>query len=461
LITRTVWRHAALNLGVMTLLFLVFNLITILIVRREQEDLLDERLLNEMRRISGMFSIEDSILHIENACGLQEPALLNLSRDAFFLQVYTLKGKILLQSKTVTEFGQIPLQIFIRQRVSFFENLNVSGSSMRAAYRELNNVKGNLEAIIQVAAFQSGYEQLTNRLVLFNLISFPLVFIVLASVSILLAKRSYAPINKIIGLAENISAANLSARLTYKASASDELGRLRDTLNRLFTRLENQIRQISQFTDNASHQLMSPLTILKTELEYHLKKNQTDNPVFETCMILKEQTDRMIHIVKTMLILAREGADGVDSRSVFNLSRVVDDLQTMFAAQNVKYETDNNLLLRGNKDYFSMAIQNLICNSIKYSEPNSEIWLKAKHTDGSIRIAVEDFGIGIPQDERQKIFERFYRGKNINTEQTQGYGLGLSLTQSVIQAMGGMISVEDNEPSGARFIIWLKPLQIS
>jgi len=432
-----------------------------MIVRREQETLLDDRLLHEMNHIGSLFSMTDSILIVENPRGLQEPALSNFSMTSFFLQVYTLKGKILLQSRSIAEFDHFPIQVFIRKRMPYCENLVIKNQLIRATYKELYNSAGELTAIIQLGTFHSGYKQLTNKLILFNLISFPIVLIVLVSISILLAKRSYAPINKIIDLADNISATNLSARLTYKASSYDELGRLRDTLNRLFSRLEHQIRQISQFTDNASHQLMSPLTILKTELEYYLKKNQTDNPAHETCLILKEQTDRMIHIVKTMLILARDGADGVDSRSVFHLSKVIDELQVMFSTQNVKFQVENNFLLRGNKDYFSMAVQNLICNSIKYSDSGSEILLKANRAEGNIRIAVEDFGIGIPQDERQKIFERFYRGRNINSEQIQGYGLGLSLTQSVIHAMGGIITVEDNQPGGTRFVIWLKPLQIS
>ena len=137
--------------------------------------------------------------------------------------------------------------------------------------------------------------------------------------SILLAKKSYHPINKIIELANKISATNLSERLEYEANPNDELGRLNETLNSLFNRLENQIDQISHFTDNASHQLMTPLTAIKTELEYILKREHPIDEYKETCNILKSQTDRMISMVKTMLIMSRGCNKCTKSKNVFQL----------------------------------------------------------------------------------------------------------------------------------------------
>lgn len=105
---------------------------------------------------------------------------------------------------------------------------------------------------------------------------------------------------------------------------------------------------------------MSPLTVLNTELEYILK-NYQDAVYRESTQVLQEQTQRMIHIVKTLLILARNREDSADSQSVFNLTRLVeDDIKSVFRRENIIYQVDDEILIRGNKDYFSLVLQNLI-----------------------------------------------------------------------------------------------------
>lgn len=186
-----------------------------------------------------------------------------------------------------------------------------------------------------------------EKIVIFNLFNLPFILLIIVLVSIFLAKKSYSPLNKVISIAENISANNLKARIEIEAHPQDELGRLRDTLNNLFTRLEVQINQISQFTDNASHQLMTPLTALKTELEYILKKDRTSDEYKETLIMLNAQTDKMINIIKSLLILARYSSNLELQKNVFNISRFIEDLvKPVFGNHNVEYEITNDLYLR-------------------------------------------------------------------------------------------------------------------
>ncbi len=103
------------------------------------------------------------------------------------------------------------------------------------------------------------------------------------------------------------------------------MGRLRDTLNNLFTRLEVQINQISQFTDKASHQLMTPLTALKTELKYILKRERKPEEYKNTLNMLNVQTDKLISIIKSLLVIAKYSGNTESHKSVFKLSQVIND----------------------------------------------------------------------------------------------------------------------------------------
>jgi signal transduction histidine kinase len=293
-----------------------------------------------------------------------------------------------------------------------------------------------------------------KKIVIFNLFNLPFILLIIILVSIFLAKKSYSPLNKVINIAENISANNLKARIEIAAHPQDELGRLRDTLNNLFTRLEVQINQISQFTDNASHQLMTPLTAVKTELEYILKKNREPDEYKETLLMLNTQTDKMIDIIKSLLILAKYSSNMELQKNVFSISRFMDDLiKPHFKDHLVEYEITNDLFLRGSNEGFQLIMENLIDNAIKYSPADSKVIVKADNLDGSIIISVEDSGIGINDEEKEKIFERFYRSESALKKNIFGIGLGLCLVKTIVISMDGEIKVEDNIPNGTKVMI--------
>ncbi|MBA7547231.1 Sensor-like histidine kinase senX3 [subsurface metagenome] len=116
-------------------------------------------------------------------------------------------------------------------------------------------------------------------------------------------------------------------------------------------------------------------------------------------------------------------------------------------------------MLRGNKDYFSMVIQNLINNAIKYSPADSKILFRVISKNSHTKIFVEDFGIGLSDKDRDRIFERFYRGAAAENSDIPGYGLGLSLVSSIVRSMDGTVDVEKNKPQGTIFIITVPELR--
>ncbi|PIX93534.1 MAG: hypothetical protein COZ25_10190, partial [Ignavibacteria bacterium CG_4_10_14_3_um_filter_37_18] len=173
----------------------------------------------------------------------------------------------------------------------------------------------------------------------------------------------------------------------------------------------------------------------------------------ESVKILKEQTERMITIVRTMLILARESDNCDCKKNIFNLSKMLNEIKNLYNNSRLQFSFEKDIFLRGREDYFSMVLQNLIDNALKYSDSMDNVNVIANRKDGLVIISVEDFGNGIPTEEREKIFERFYR--RISSESQKGFGLGLTLVKNIVAKMDGEIKIESNQPCGSRFIISL------
>ncbi|MHB9013995.1 MAG: sensor histidine kinase [Ignavibacteriaceae bacterium] len=454
LFTGTVKRIVLWDIAIFFLLFVSSNIFTIAITNKILTDNLDERLKNEIETLVASFRIQQDTIKFVGYSEIKEPDFTTINSGAFFLQVYDKKNKLLLCSDNLKSFGTIPFKIpNIKIRYEF-ENLTAGNHQLRVVYAPMLNEQNKIAAYLQLSVFKTEYSSIMKKIILFNMLNLPFILLIIVVVSVFLAKKSYAPLNKIIDIAENISANNLNARIKYDAHPQDELGRLRDTLNNLFTRLEVQINQISQFTDNASHQLMTPLTALKTELEYILKRERTPDEYKDTLTVLNVQTDKMISIIKSLLIIAKYSSNSEINKNIFKVSQVVNEsIKPVFTYHNIGYEIDDDLYLRGSYEGFQIVIENLIDNAIKYSPQNSRVIVKAENTHGNIIIKIEDTGFGINDEEKEKIFERFYRSVPAMKGNIQGYGLGLCLVKTIVLAMEGKIKIEDNYPTGTKFII--------
>ena len=454
LFTGTVKRIVLWDIAIFFLLFVTSNVFTIVITNKILTDNLDERLKNEVETLIDSFKIQEDTIKFVGYSEIKEPDFTTINSGAFFLQVYDKNNKLLLCSDNLRSFGTIPFKapaVKIRYK---FGNLTAGNHQLRVVYAPMLNEQNKIAAYLQLSVFRTEYSSIMKKIILFNMLNLPFILLIIIVVSIFLAKKSYAPLNKIINIAENISANNLNARIKYDAHPQDELGRLRDTLNNLFTRLEVQISQISQFTDNASHQLMTPLTALKTELEYILKRERTPDEYKDTLTVLNVQTDKMISIIKSLLIIAKYSSNSEINKNIFKVSQVVNEsIKPVFTNHNIGYEIADDLYLRGSYEGFQIVIENLIDNAIKYSPQNSRVIVKAENTDENIIIKVEDPGFGINDEEKEKIFERFYRSVPAMKGNIPGYGLGLCLVKTIVLAMDGKIKVEDNYPIGTKFII--------
>ncbi len=455
--TKSSVRIILFNTLTMLLLYGVFNIFFFFLLNKQLDNQLDLALDHEIEHFIQIMGVRNDSIVFNNYGEFEERDLRDLTENPYFLQILDATGRIIYQSPNMRYISGIPIHFPLYTDSLTFDTYRIDNNLIRTGFRPIV-FNGTIYGYIQLSTFKSSGKKILSNLLLFDLLSFPIVLLIILGIAYMNAQQYLAPIRKIIALARRISATDLSKRLDYKADENDEMGQLRDTLNHLFDRLDLQIRQIAQFTDNAAHQLMSPLTILKTELEFITRKEHTSPECRESFRVLIEQTDRMIHIVNTLLILAKEDSGHLRESSVINLQKVFSQLKNMYPERVILPQAKKGVFLRGNPDYFLMVLQNLIDNGLKYSPREKPVTVEIDNHQGQITIRVKDEGIGIPNKEKKLIFQRFYRGSN--TDQKKGFGLGLSLVQSVVKMMGGKIKVHDNKPTGAIFELRFKELKL-
>jgi len=447
-IPKSILRNTILTASVMIVLYVIIVVFSLNVFIYFLNDTLDSRLKHELEKVSTSFRIENDSLIITNPSEFSESDFLNNSESSFFLQIYSINKRTLLQSHNLSTFHPIEKSIFDFDGIYYFLDKTESDNELRMAYQKLFNSAGELIGYIQISVLKDRFSGVIDQIIIVNGIIFPIAVILILLTSYWIAKRSFSPIKKIIRVAEKISATNLQERIQFDLDPGDDLSILKNTLNNLFERLEYQIKQITEFSDNASHQLMTPLTALNTELEYLLKIHTENSETKKSLEELKVTSEQMIHIIKSLLLLSRDSRSSENRKSVFSLTQLLKNrIPKIYKTQYLSLEFQENLFLRGNEEHFMIVLQNIIENGLKFSG-NQLVKLEAKQIDHKIVVRCIDTGIGIPGNEKEKIFERFYRSESAEILGSKGYGLGLSLVKYVVNAMDGTIELNDNLPKG-------------
>lgn len=460
-LTDTVKRFVFWNTLIFFAILIFFNFFLFILISYVLNENIDIRLKHEIERVIATIDVTDSSVVIKSFAELNEIDFQKITETPYLLQIYSPDGKILLRSRNLQFYKDIPIETSVASDGFSFKDLKAERDKLRVSYLHLKDKDGRTLAILQLSTFKKQFESVIDKIIHFNLFSIPVIILLVLLASLFMAKKSFSPINKIISTANNISAGSLKERIELKAKSDDELGRLRDTLNNLFERLETHIEQLSRFTDHASHQLMNPLTAVKTELEYILKRARTETEYRETLNTLLKQTDNMINIVKTLLIISKQekGSDG--SKHIFNITNlIVEKVQPEFSKFSIRYSLEEGVYIKGDAEKFLIALLNVIDNAIKYSE-QQPVSVSLSVKDGQNLISVADLGIGIPDVEKQKVFERFYRTDKSERLGIKGYGLGLSLAQTIVEEAGGKILILDNKPNGTIVTIKLPHVALS
>ena len=325
------------------------------------------------------------------------------------------------------------------------------------------NFNSSQKVIIEVATTKDMlWANLDNLLYILCFI-IPLVLIFSIIGGNFLIYKSFSPIEKILVELKNINASDLSARLN-NTNNQDEINQLIKEINSLLMRLESSFERISQFSSDASHELKTPLTIIRGEIEIALRKDRNADEYKQSLKTSLEEVVVIEQTINDLLFLAKNEKDLIshNMEEVLYFDEIIDESINEiknFAKLNqieIKFELIDTIEFKGYSNLLKIAIKNLLKNAIQYSHQNSIIIVKSFKNDGLFNISIQDFGIGIAHNEQEKIFEKFYRTDKSRNKNSEGTGLGMSIVKKIIDIHKGIIKINSKENIGTTIIISFK-----
>lgn len=278
-----------------------------------------------------------------------------------------------------------------------------------------------------------------------------------AAANVGFARRALRPIDQVVARARDIGEGSLSDRLPHPGT-EDELGRLVSTLNDMLARIERGLEAHRRFVSDASHELRSPLSRMRAELEVTLRRPRERAEYEETLRSCLDEVLHLSELSEQLLSLAR--LDGTtDPRVVTSsLGEVIREVAARLRAESdrrdvrlVVEEGSDAAVVAAPATTVGLAVANVLDNALKFSPSGSEVRVSFERGPVSATVVVVDRGPGIAADELPHVFERFHRGTAARGSGSPGFGLGLAISRAALEHCGGTISAENRVDGGARF----------
>jgi len=279
--------------------------------------------------------------------------------------------------------------------------------------------------------------------------------------SALLTRKALRPIDRMVMRARHIGEGNLAERLPHPGTR-DEIGRLVETLNEMLGRLERSFEIQRRFTADASHELRSPLSRLRAELEVTLRRVRTVPEYEETLRSCLDEVQRVQSLTEELLELARidarqepEAAQPITVNEIVaaGVSAVTPEAERRGVL--ILVERAPEVLVNAAPVAAKVALANILDNAVKFSPPAGDVKVTVTAGVEEAVIAVSDAGPGVSGEDVPRLFQRFYRGKASRATEAPGVGLGLAIARALIERQGGRISVEASGEKGATFTVHL------
>jgi heavy metal sensor kinase len=344
-----------------------------------------------------------------------------------------------------------------------FATLSDSDNQYRVVGRRVQ-ARGSAYMLVVLRSLHD-QEDLLERASYALLIAVPLALLLASVGGYFLARKSLAPVVRMSQTAASISAANLHERLPI-INERDELGGLARVINALLARLDASFEQQRRFMADASHELRTPVAIMRSETEVALSKPMRSNEdLRESLAIVKDETRRLTYIVEDLFTLARADAGQYKLTSKeFYLdelaAEVAHSVRTLVAEGELTLQLDatQEMPFRGDENLLRRLFLNILDNAIKHAPKGGAVTISCQHTGEQYVITVSDTGTGIPTEAQPHIFDRFYRadsarsrGDDDNAGLTSGAGLGLSIARWVAEAHAGTLELLHSSEAGSVF----------
>jgi len=439
---------------------------------------------NKLRSLAELVSSESSSPLSKFGFGNIDQALeasMNLKPIGKFIQVLDESGNIGRKSENLKNV-QLPISLSALKSASkglitFETTRSIGNTPLRIiTFPVVEN--NHVTNIVQIASSLEEVEDALSTLFIILITTVPLALMVASVGGQFLAHKALKPVDEITQTARMITSQNLNQTIT-PPKVKDEISRLIETFNGMILRLDQSFRQIKQFSSDASHELKTPLTILKGEVEVMLRKDRTQQEYQQTLKSNLEEINRMSQIVEDLLLLSKADTGQVklnkeDINLAEILAEVVAQMDRLAKSKRLDLSVSDNrqdVYIFGDTLRIRELFINLIENGIKYTEEGGSIRISLQkecsplasnasellEKDGErfAKIVVSDTGIGISGEDQEKIFSRFFRVDKARSREQGGSGLGLSICKWIVEAHQGEIKVQSEFGKGSSFIVTL------
>lgn len=319
--------------------------------------------------------------------------------------------------------------------------------------------------IVQIGIPLDEFEEMLSGFTWTALLASPLLLILASAGGYWMSRRALAPVERIAHTAADIEAHNLSKRLPIRGTA-DELDQLSATLNAMFARLEDSFQRMTQFTADASHELRTPVAIIRTTAEVIRRKSRSEKEYTEALDRILAESERTTELVEDLMLLARADANAEDlAPGPVELAALTQaactEARVLAEATGIRLANDrlSPCIVVGDDRALRRLLLILLDNAIKYSKPGGEVQvcldLCQRGGGRTAVLEVRDQGIGITSEDLPHVFERFYRASKDRSRNVDGLGLGLSIAESIVRRHGGEIGIESNVGVGSTARVFL------
>ena len=413
---------------------------------------LDNDIKAEMEEVFNNINWENDSIQINKMPEWDEAEHQQIEVNPTFIQIVNIDGKAIFKSINLQDDY---LLIHPNNNKTSFYNTTINTQKIRQGQFPIINKNKKTIGYLTIGVSQEESSSVLHNLFIVLSFTYLILVFVLYLIMYYVASKAIKPVQKLIQSASQINESNISSRLPLPNN-KDEIYKLATTFNDLLNRIENSIEQQKQFTADASHEMRTPLTIIKGTLEVLLRKERTPEQYEKKINEVISQTDRLSYLFDQLLQLARaESNNTIIKKEKIILKEKIDHLinggDLLLNKNQIKYNIPSNCVVFADAALLDRILENIISNAIKYNTPNGNITFEWNEKSNSLLI--KDEGIGISKDQQPYLFNRFYRADNSRSSEIKGNGLGLSIVKKLCELQHIKISVESAENKGTSFTL--------
>lgn len=433
-------------LGIASLSFFVFIAIYFT-VKKTVYDEIDSKLKYEAKKHSHEVILKNDSIYFAYKDEWLEREHIEVEVYPLFVQLFNKQGQSLDKSPNLRK-RSLEVETQIKDTIITNESLNKQSlRQIQIPLQSQTETKGFISIAVPLGDAELVIETLLETL----FIIYPILLIVTFFTSRFISRITIKPVTLIAQSVDEINSNDLSKRVP-EMSNGDELETLSNAINDFLDRIDSAIKREKQFTADASHQLRTPLSVIKGNLEVLIRKERDPEDYIRGIKNNIYKIDEMVNAVEKLLILARLNSNSHQNIELetINVYEKFESILTNYKLQilekklSISIDDFKNSVIESNNIYLSFILDNLISNAVKYSYPESKITISIENKSQSLSLSICNRGPQISTNELEEIFNPFYRNRNHETTQ-EGYGLGLAIVTKAAEILNIKIEVKSTE----------------